>query len=115
MAAYPIHMEPGKEMTTALIRYRVHPSFIDENMQLVKNVFDELHARAPQGLSYTVAGLADGTFVHLIDTAPGMSTDALTTLEAFKRFQQGMRERCAERPHSGVAIVLGSYGRLEVR
>lgn len=103
------------EMTSALIRYRVHPSFVDENMQLVGEVFEELHTKAPPGLSYTVVGLGDGTFVHLIDTAPGMSTSALTTLEAFKRFQQGIRERCAEAPHSSDAIVVGIYGQLNAR
>ena len=102
-------------MTSALIRYRVHPPFIDENTRLVREVFEELRAKAPQGLSYTVVGLGDGTFVHLIDTAPGMSTNALTTLEAFKRFQQGIRDRCAELPYSGDASVVGTYGQLGAR
>lgn len=96
-------------MTTALVRYRVHESRVGDNQELVKAVFAELHSTRPDGLSYTVAQLQDGTFLHLVDAAPG-ALDSLTGLESFRRFQREIRGRCAEMPVSSAAVVVGRYG-----
>ena len=86
-------------MKTVLVRYTTRDDKAAENEALIHGVFDELRGKAPQGLRYTTFKLADGSsFVHLatLDTADG--SNPLLTLDSFKRFQQGLRERCVEPP-----------------
>ncbi len=86
-------------MKTVLVRYRTRDDKAAENEGLIRGVFDELRGYAPQGLRYATFKLADGSsFVHLatLDTADG--GNPLLTLDSFKRFQQGLRERCVEPP-----------------
>jgi hypothetical protein len=92
-------------MRTALVRYKVRDTQAAEaNEALVHAVYDELRASAPVGLRYGTFKLDDGTsFVHLavIDTADG--SNPLVTMDSFRRFQQGLPERCLEPP---VAVEL---------
>jgi hypothetical protein len=97
-------------MKTVLVRYTTHQDKAGENETLIHAVFDELRGSAPPGLRYTTFKLADGaTFVHLatIDTADG--SNPLVTLDSFKRFQQGLPERCAEAPVATDLVVVDGY------
>jgi len=98
-------------MKTVLVRYTTHADRAAENQALIHAVFDELRATAPAGLHYATFKLADSpTFVHLatIDTADG--SNPLVSLASFKRFQQGLPERCAEAPVAADVLPVDRYG-----
>jgi hypothetical protein len=90
-------------MRTALIRYRVKPGRAEENADLVRAVYAELAELKPPGFRY--ATFRDGdTFTHVAyGEAP------LQDVDAFRRFQDGIRERCAEPPQV-VSATVGAYG-----
>jgi hypothetical protein len=96
-------------MTAAkVIRYKTHPESADENERLIRDVFDELARRKPEGLRYSAFRLDDGvSFLHvaLIDG----DENPLTASAAFGRFQSGIKDRCAEGPAPADATVIGSY------
>ena len=94
-----------------LIRYRTRPESNDENAELIAAVFAELNTARPDGVRYLSLRHDDGSFVHLVETEAGDS-GALTNLAAFKAFQSGIRERCAELPQVGGATVVGNYRML---
>ena len=102
-------------MKRTMVRYKVKPEYAEENARLIQKVFEELHAKSPAGVRYLVLRLNDGTFVHLsmADTADGVSP--IPRLEAFGRYQSGIRERCAELPQSSDVTVIGEYGVLGER
>jgi hypothetical protein len=90
-------------MRTALIRYRVKPGRAEENADLVRAVYAELAELKPPGFRY--ATFRDGdTFTHVaFGEAP------LSDIAAFQRFQEAIRERCAEPPQV-VSETVGAYG-----
>jgi hypothetical protein len=97
-------------MTRKLIRYKAKPDKAEDNQRLIEAVFAELKGKAPKDVGYMVLRLADNSFVHIVDNTkePG----PLFELEAFQRFQSGIRERCAEAPVVNEAVVVGSYRML---
>jgi hypothetical protein len=98
-------------MKRTLIRYKTKPERAEENMRLTERVFQELHAKSPEGIRYLALKLGDGTFVHLkIDTAE--IADPIHELEGFRAFQQGIKERCLEVPQASEAVVVGDYRML---
>jgi hypothetical protein len=59
---------------------------------------------------YLALRLADGTFVHFAATEG--NTAALTSLNAFRAFQNGLKQRCLELPQVGEATIVGNYRML---
>jgi len=100
-------------MKRTLIRYRTRLKTAAENRRLVEAVFAELQATQPEGVRYMALTLADGHFFHLVETADGLSP--LPQLEAFKRFQSGVRERCVEPPLPAEVSIVGNYRMLGER
>jgi hypothetical protein len=97
-------------MKRTLIRYKTKPDAADQNAGLIEKVFEELKAAKPGGVRYLSLRLDDNTFVHLVEAEEG--SVPLPSLNAFKAFQSGIRERCVEPPlPSGVTIV-GNYRML---
>ncbi len=97
-------------MRRTLVRYRTKPESTGENERLIQNVFKELHAKAPDGIRYLALKLADGSFVHLVENDGGDSL--LPKLDAFRKFQADLRERCIEPPLPSDASVVGDYRML---
>src|SRR6267142_2149971 len=83
-------------MKRTVIRYKAKPEAADRNAGLVEKVFEELTAKAPEGVRYLVLRLEDDSFVHIVETQEGAMP--LPSLQAFKAFQAGIRERCIEPP-----------------
>jgi len=99
-------------MKRTLVRHKTKPEMTSENERLIGNVFQELQAKSPAGVRYLVLKLADGSFVHFV-TADGEKGSApLTELPAFRAFQSGVKERCAELPQVSEATVVGNYRML---
>jgi hypothetical protein len=99
-----------KTMKRTLIRYKTKPDAAELNAGLIAKVFEELQAKAPNGVRYLSLRLDDDSFVHFVEAEE--DSTPLPSLDAFKAFQSGIRERCVEPPvPSGVAIV-GNYRML---
>ncbi len=94
-------------MKHTLVRYRTKPELANENQRLIEAVFQELRTRHPDGVRYLALRLADGAFVHFATTEG--NTGALTSLDAFRAFQNGVKQRCLELPQVGEATSIGNY------
>jgi hypothetical protein len=95
-------------MKTVVVRYKVKPDRVAENEELVRAVYEELHRTQPDGLRYATFRLDDGvSFMHVSTTEDG--SNPLTSVEAFARFTQNIRERCDEPPVVTPVDEIGSY------
>ena len=99
-------------MKRTLIRYKAKPEMADENAELIAGVFAELKAARPDGVRYLSLRLDDNSFIHLVETEASDGSSAIPNLAAFKAFQSGIRERCAEPPQVGGVTVVGNYRML---
>jgi hypothetical protein len=97
-------------MKCRLIRYKTKPECAAENQRLIERVFEDLRSKLPDGVRYLVLKLADGTFVHFVETAE--SAVQLTGLEAFQSFQRGIKDRALEQPAAADATIVGNYRML---
>jgi hypothetical protein len=106
--------EPAMERTMkrTLIRYKTKPEMADENAELIAGVFAELKAARPDGVRYLSLRLDDNSFIHLVETEASDGSSAIPNLAAFKAFQSGIRERCAEPPQVNDVTVVGNYRML---
>jgi hypothetical protein len=99
-------------MGSSMVRYRVRPERVEENVALVRAVYEQLARERPDGLHYATFRLADGvSFMHVvIDTdAPGR---ILNELSAFRAFTADIEARCDEPPVVTELTLLGSSGVL---
>jgi radical SAM superfamily enzyme with C-terminal helix-hairpin-helix motif len=97
-------------MKRTLIRYKTKPDAAGQNAGLIAKVFEELKVKAPAGVRYLSLRLDDDTFIHFVEAEEGSTP--LPSLEAFKAFQSGIRERCVEPPVPSGVTILGNYRML---
>jgi hypothetical protein len=96
-------------MGSTMVRYKVRPDRVDENVKLVEAEYAELAEKRPEGLHYATFRLPDGvSFMHVvIDTdQPGR---ILGQIDAFKAFQADIESRCDEPPVATELTLVGSY------
>jgi hypothetical protein len=96
-------------MKQTLVRYKIKPEQEKDNVRLIEQVFRELEAKAPEGARYMCLRLNDGTFVHFATVESRDGVHPITSLEAFRAFQSGIKERCLELPQSTDATIVGNY------
>jgi hypothetical protein len=97
-------------MNHVIVRYKVKPERAAENEQLVRDVYAELHQTKPPGFRYATFQLEDGvSFVHVASNDAEDGRSPLSEVQAFKRFQQNIDERCEERPVVSSVREIGSY------
>ena len=97
-------------MESVMVRYKVKPDQAAKNEELVRAVYDELHRTEPAGLRYATFQLEDGvTFIHLASVEADAGQHPLTGLESFKRFQDGVADRCDEPPVLTATREIGSF------
>lgn len=97
-------------MKKVMVRYKLKADRVEENKQLVKNIFEELNKNKPAGLRYAGFGFPDGvSFVHIafIETADGKNP--LSNTEAFPLFTKDIKDRCEEPPVAMDLTEVGSY------
>jgi hypothetical protein len=95
-------------MKHKLVRYRVKPEAVAENRRLVEQVLDSLVTQSPEGISYMVVELDDGSFVHF-KTDVGDGDFEMGDLPAFQAFRRDIAERCDEPPRASNAKIVGRY------
>jgi L-rhamnose mutarotase len=97
-------------MKRVIVRYKVKPDRAAENKELVRAVYDELDRERPTGLRYATFLLDDGvSFVHIAAHDGEDGRNPLSDLQAFKRFQENINDRCDERPLASSVHEIGSY------
>lgn len=75
-----------------LVRYETKAERADENEALSRMVFAELRTTQPPDVAYALFRSGDA-FLHLFVNFAEDSSDAVTELPTFKRFQQDAGER----------------------
>ena len=96
-------------MGSSMIRYKVRPDRVDENVALVQAVYAQLDRERPDGLHYATFRLPDGvSFMHLVveTDQPGR---ILGGMAAFQAFQADILDRCEEPPVATEITLVGSY------
>jgi hypothetical protein len=96
-------------MGSSMIRYKVRPDRVDENVALVEAVYAQLARERPEGIHYATFRLADGvSFMHVVidSDQPGR---VLGELAAFKAFVGDIESRCDEPPVATELSLVGSY------
>jgi hypothetical protein len=95
-------------MTRAVVvRYRVKAEALEENLALVRSVYEELAATHPDGFRYTTYRVEERTFVHAaVIEGP---TNPLEGLGAFQRFTADIAARCEEGPQALGGEMVGTY------
>jgi hypothetical protein len=96
-------------MSKIMVRYRTKPERAQENEQLIRAVYEELHSSIPAGLRYATFRMDDAvSFVHIASNETD-GPSPLGEVAAFRRFQQDVGERCAEPPASVELHEIGSF------
>ncbi len=96
-------------MGSSMVRYKVRPERVDENVALVEAVYAQLDRERPEGLHYATFRLPDGvSFMHVVvdSDQPGA---ILNQLDAFKSFTADIEQRCDEPPVATEITLVGSY------
>jgi hypothetical protein len=97
-------------MRRVIVRYTVKPGQEEVNEKLVRAVYDELHETKPAGLRYATFRLDDGrTFVHVAVDETLEERNPLLEVAAFRRFNDGIADRCEIPPQVAEADQIGSY------
>jgi hypothetical protein len=98
------------EMRQVMVRYRVKPDRVEENEELIRAVYDELHRTEPAGLRYATFKLDDGvSFVHLAADESESKASPLSKVKAFQEFQTDIEGRTEEGPIVTRLEQVGSY------
>lgn len=98
-------------MKRTIVTYTTKAGHADENARLIAGVFDQLHARAPEGLRYMVLRYGEDHFVHVVEQDAG--APSLSDLDAFRAFQENASQRWLARPEVNEVTIVGSYGMLQ--
>jgi len=99
----------AKMMGSSMIRYKVRPDRVEENVALVQAVYAQLDRERPEGIHYATFRLPDGvSFMHIVidSDEPGR---ILGELAAFKAFAGDIESRCDEPPVATDLTLVGSF------
>ncbi len=100
-------------MKKLLIRYKVKANKVEENENLVKEVYKQLHENKIDGFRYTTLKLEDGvSFIHIAFADTEEANTTFGKLSAFRNFQANIKDRCDELPVVNQITVIGSYNLL---
>ena len=92
-----------------MIRCKVRPDGAEASLQLLQEMYEEMHSVQPEGLRYATFQLEDKvTFVSFAEMDEG--PEVLQQLEAFQRLRATPGERFDEPPVLTMLHEVGSYG-----
>jgi hypothetical protein len=97
-------------MRQLLVRYTIKPGHVQENTRHIEALFDELKAKAPDGVRYVCFLTEDGTYVHFLEVEDGALS--VSDLDAFGPYQEKLEERLVAPAIPGPAKVVGNYRML---
>jgi hypothetical protein len=96
-------------MERLMLRYTVRPEALADHLQLLHAVYEELAERRPDGFSwvtYQLEGDAELLELAAAERLPGPLPD----LASFRRYREGLEQRCSQRVVSDLTLV-GAYPR----
>ena len=97
-------------MKRVLVQYKVKEDKAEENINFIKNVFDELKMNSPAGLRYASFHQPDGlSFVHIASIESEDGKNPLSESKAFAEFQKEIKDRCEIPPQAIELHEIGSY------
>jgi hypothetical protein len=97
-------------MKRVMVRYKVKAERAAENENFIKSVFEELHQSQPAGIRYASFKLDDGvSFVHIASIETENGENPLSHSDAFKTFQENIKDRCEELPVATELNDIGMY------
>jgi hypothetical protein len=97
-------------MRQVMVRYKVKPERVEENEELVRAVYEEIHRTEPAGLRYATFKLDDGvSFVHLAADESENGDSPLSKVKAFQEFQKDIEDRTDEGPVVTELDLIGSF------
>lgn len=97
-------------MKQVIVNYKVKAGMETENELLVRAVYRELKEKKPAGVHYATYKLPDGvSFMHIGIYETTEAHDLFANLSSFKKFQEKVKDRCAEPPVLTPMEVIGSY------
>jgi quinol monooxygenase YgiN len=101
------------EMRHVMVRYKVKPDRVAENEELVREVYDDLQRSEPGGFRYATFRLDDGvSFLHVASIEAEDGQSPLPDMQAFRRFQENLGDRCDEPPVVTEVSEIGSFPRF---
>jgi hypothetical protein len=93
-----------------LVTYKVKADRVQENEELVRAVYEELHHNKDPDAHYATFKLDDGqTFVHMAAFASEDKQPILTESNSFKAFQKNLGDRCEVPPNPQNLTEIGSH------
>ena len=96
-------------MKRVVIQYKVKPEQAERNVELLRDVYEELERTRPDGLGHAVLRLADGvTFIHIAEDADEGGS-GIFGLASFQRFEDGIGDRCEIPPAVQGSSEVGSF------
>ena len=97
-------------MKRIIVRYRIKPDQVAENVRLIGAVFEELKEKRPEGLIYAAFLMEDGvSFAHVVSMESPNGSNPLGSMGSFKQFQKDLPSRCAEAPVPLQMSEIASY------
>jgi hypothetical protein len=98
------------KMNQVIVRYKLQPDRVAENVALVRAVYDELERTRPAGLRYATFQLDDGvSFVHVAVNETDSARSPLNELAAFEEFTREIADRCEQPPQASAVRQVGAY------
>ncbi len=95
-------------MKTIIIRYKVKEDRVEENINLIKKVFEELKELNPADFKYKSYFLKEsGEFVHIAEIYG--EENPITKVKAFAEFQKDLKDRCIEPPLATTPELIGEF------
>jgi hypothetical protein len=91
-----------------VVQYTLRPDAVEENVRLVRAVYDELAEQQPEGFRYSTLQIDETSFMH-IAIVEG-DTNPLDNVAAFKTFTADIAARCVTGPDPRPATLVGRYG-----
>ena len=95
-------------MRRVMVRYTVKPEQVAANEQLVRDVYEELARVRPDGLPLRHVQARRRRQLRPPRDARGRE-NPLPQVAAFRRFQEGIRDRCDEPPVVAELDEVGSF------
>lgn len=95
-----------------MLRYTVRPETVDEQVQLLRAVYEELDQRLPEDfgfVTYQLEGVGEFLDVAVAPRLPGPLPD----MASFRRYRAGLDQRCSDRIASELELI-GAYRPLDL-
>ena len=96
-------------MKQILTNYIVKPEKVDENVKLIRQIFQQMREEQLKGVKYSAYKMGENVFVHVAQFENEEVHQRFTSLESFKAFRKNIEERQIEKPVTNNIEELGSF------